>query len=131
MVLGVDYLRSTVSVLVSVVFWWLPMKYSYLRERIKAMAVQSGRNGNSRITAQQAEINAQALQHVVAKNGKNGNSARTIHHYEKKDVSLNESDIAARAFNIWLSQGCPNGKEVEHWLEAEKQLRIEVSMNSH
>lgn len=31
-------------------------------------------------------------------------------------------EIAARAHAIWIEQGCPEGREVENWLEAERQL---------
>lgn len=27
--------------------------------------------------------------------------------------------IAARAYAIWQEQGCPDGRDMEHWLEAE------------
>lgn len=92
------------------------------------MAVQSERNGISRLTPQQAEVNAQALRSVATKNG---TSSKTTHSVSKDNFSVSESDIAARAFNIWLNEGCPIGKEMEHWLEAEKQLKIELSMNQH
>lgn len=104
------------------------MKYSYLRERIKAMAVQGERNGISRVTVQQAEVNSQALKNVVAKNG---TSSKLTHAIDKSHYSISQSDIAARAFNIWINDGCPAGKEMEHWLEAERQLKIESSMSSH
>ena len=31
-------------------------------------------------------------------------------------------DIAARAYAIWKAQGCPEGKENEHWQQAEEEL---------
>jgi hypothetical protein len=31
-------------------------------------------------------------------------------------------EIAARAYQIWLEEGCPAGKEHEHWLRAEQEL---------
>ncbi len=31
--------------------------------------------------------------------------------------------IAKRAYEIWLSHGCESGHDVEHWLEAERQLK--------
>ncbi len=27
--------------------------------------------------------------------------------------------IAARAYAIWQEQGCPEGRDMEHWIEAE------------
>ncbi|QYM77938.1 DUF2934 domain-containing protein [Horticoccus luteus] len=32
-------------------------------------------------------------------------------------------EVAARAHSIWVEQGCPHGRHVEHWTEAERQLR--------
>jgi hypothetical protein len=32
-------------------------------------------------------------------------------------------DVAARAHAIWLSQGCPEGREKENWQQAEEELR--------
>jgi hypothetical protein len=29
--------------------------------------------------------------------------------------------VAKRAYYIYLKQGCPQGKDVQHWLEAEAQ----------
>jgi hypothetical protein len=38
---------------------------------------------------------------------------------EKK---IYEHLIALRAWQIWKEEGCPVGKEVEHWLQAEREL---------
>jgi DUF2934 family protein len=37
------------------------------------------------------------------------------------DPARNER-IAALAYEIYLEQDCPDGKDVEHWLEAERRL---------
>ncbi len=29
---------------------------------------------------------------------------------------------AARAYAIWESEGCPHGRDTEHWLRAEREL---------
>ena len=31
--------------------------------------------------------------------------------------------IAARAYEIWLAKGRPNGHDQEHWFQAERELR--------
>ncbi len=31
--------------------------------------------------------------------------------------------VAARAYEIWKESGCPNGKDREHWFQAERELR--------
>ncbi|MBN2573351.1 MAG: DUF2934 domain-containing protein [Deltaproteobacteria bacterium] len=32
-------------------------------------------------------------------------------------------EIGIRAFEIYVSEGCPDGKDQEHWLRAEQELR--------
>jgi hypothetical protein len=34
--------------------------------------------------------------------------------------------IEALAHAIWIDRGCPEGRELDHWLEAERQLKGEV-----
>lgn len=34
----------------------------------------------------------------------------------------NEQVIRERAYAIWQSQGCPDGRELDHWLAAEHEL---------
>ena len=34
-----------------------------------------------------------------------------------------ESEIAVRAYEIWLAAGQPAGQSEKHWYEAERQLR--------
>jgi hypothetical protein len=31
-------------------------------------------------------------------------------------------EIAALAYHVYLSEGCPEGRAIQHWLEAEAQL---------
>lgn len=38
------------------------------------------------------------------------------------ETTLNHGEIEDRAYYIWLSEGKPAGKEVEHWLRAEREL---------
>jgi hypothetical protein len=42
------------------------------------------------------------------------------------NVSINESrDTAERAYLIWEQAGCPDGKALEYWLQAEAELSTE------
>lgn len=41
-------------------------------------------------------------------------------------VAVTRADIAARAYQIWESEGRPNGQEVCHWLRAETELSAAV-----
>jgi hypothetical protein len=36
--------------------------------------------------------------------------------------------IAMRAYELWLKEGCPEGQHTRHWLEAERQLRDESTL---
>jgi len=36
--------------------------------------------------------------------------------------AVTQEEIAARAHAIWLEQGCPDGRDVENWLQAEREL---------
>jgi len=33
-------------------------------------------------------------------------------------------DVAKRAYLIYLEEGCPSGRHLDHWLKAEEELRI-------
>ena len=32
--------------------------------------------------------------------------------------------IQERAYAIWLAEGCPHGRDVDHWLQAEQELTV-------
>jgi hypothetical protein len=34
-----------------------------------------------------------------------------------------EAQVAARAYCIYLEQGCPEGRHLDHWFQAESELR--------
>jgi Protein of unknown function (DUF2934) len=38
-------------------------------------------------------------------------------------LRLSKADIATRAEALWRQSGCPEGRDDEFWLEAERQLR--------
>lgn len=37
--------------------------------------------------------------------------------------------IAVRAWEIWSSEGCPHGRDLEHWLRAERELSAAARKN--
>ena len=41
-------------------------------------------------------------------------------------TNIDHNRIAARAYEIWMEQGCPDGKDREHWYQAESELRQTV-----
>jgi hypothetical protein len=44
---------------------------------------------------------------------------------EVRDIreAVGHEEVARRAHQLWEQEGCPDGKDSEHWLEAERQLR--------
>lgn len=40
-------------------------------------------------------------------------------------MTISYDDICARAFEIWDKEGRPEGKDQDHWLRAEAELRKE------
>lgn len=37
-----------------------------------------------------------------------------------------EAEIAARAYRFYCEEGCPEGKANEHWMRAEREVRIRM-----
>ena len=50
-------------------------------------------------------------------------SKKTDNRSSKTKGSLTREDIQRRAWEIWQSEGCPEGRALEHWLQAEEELR--------
>ena len=46
-----------------------------------------------------------------------------------RNGTLSHDDIAARAYELFLVEGGPHGRDVEHWLRAEHELRERVMLN--
>jgi hypothetical protein len=44
-------------------------------------------------------------------------------------VSLNSEEIAVFAYCIWEHEGRPDGRALDHWLEAERQLLATRAQN--
>ncbi|ANC91692.1 DUF2934 domain-containing protein [Azospirillum humicireducens] len=40
-----------------------------------------------------------------------------------------EQRIRDRAYAIWLDEGCPQGRDAEHWLQAERAILAEAAAN--
>jgi heme oxygenase len=46
---------------------------------------------------------------------------------ERKSASMPTTDeISRRAYEIFVARGRPHGRDVEHWLEAEAQLKAVI-----
>jgi len=39
--------------------------------------------------------------------------------------SLSHAEIANRAYELFLAAGAPHGRDLEHWLQAERELRYQ------
>ena len=37
-----------------------------------------------------------------------------------------EQTVRVLAYQKWLDEGCPHGRDVEHWVEAEAEVRSQV-----
>ena len=44
--------------------------------------------------------------------------------------ALTHGDIATRAYELFLGDGAAHGRDVEHWLRAELELRERVGVSS-
>jgi len=42
--------------------------------------------------------------------------------------TLTPGAIAQRAYEIWKENGCPNGRDQEHWFRAERELRARLTV---
>jgi hypothetical protein len=44
--------------------------------------------------------------------------------------TITEDEIRERAHRIWMEEGCPHGRDVEHWEQARQELEREASEGS-
>jgi hypothetical protein len=56
-----------------------------------------------------------------------GGATATVARPTAKAVKVPHDQIAQRAHEIWLKRGCRPGEDERNWLEAEKQLRAELT----
>jgi len=45
-------------------------------------------------------------------------------------TSVPTEKVAKRAYEKWLQSGCQDGCDQQHWLDAEKELRAELTRTS-
>jgi Protein of unknown function (DUF2934) len=43
-------------------------------------------------------------------------------HQTQKDVGPSKDEIARKAYSIYQARGCPQGLDLQHWLEAETHI---------
>ena len=44
--------------------------------------------------------------------------------------SVTHEEIALCAYHIWKAEGCAEGRAIDHWLQAELQLRAERALDN-
>lgn len=50
-------------------------------------------------------------------------------HITDESSTPTHEQIAARAYEIFIERGRPQGRDLDHWLEAEAQLRASAQAN--
>ena len=45
-------------------------------------------------------------------------------------TSVPQEKIAQRAYEKWMKRGCPQGSDVQDWVEAERELAAEMARSS-
>jgi DUF2934 family protein len=41
----------------------------------------------------------------------------------RRSAQTTDSDVASRAYDLYLERGCEHGHDVDDWLQAERELR--------
>jgi hypothetical protein len=54
-------------------------------------------------------------------------SAPTTHAATPADAPRGRDEVAARAYEIYCGRGCEHGRDVDDWIEAERQLRNDAT----
>jgi hypothetical protein len=63
----------------------------------------------------------------TGKSGRSQSRKTSIGGSPRGDRTIMEQErIAVRAYEIWLEQGCPQGREKDHWYQAESELKQPV-----
>ena len=92
-------------------------------EAIEELAVEA--IPGERIAENGAEIGG--LEQKIVKTQKGTEAVQFSSMYQPSNLTAEEvvsnDAIANRAWQIWLKEGCPEGRALEHWLQAESELR--------
>jgi hypothetical protein len=62
-------------------------------------------------------------QQATLKKTEGGSAAPPVSHLSGSKAA----DVALRAYELWQQDGCPHGKDQEHWFQAERELRTPIS----
>ena len=56
------------------------------------------------------------------KNVRTDVAAKVAHASVTATPAATREDVAARAFGFYLEEGCPEGRHLDHWARAEREL---------
>ena len=56
------------------------------------------------------------------KNVRNDVAATVAHAPSAAAPAATRDDVAARAYGFYLEEGCPDGRHMDHWARAEREL---------
>jgi hypothetical protein len=49
-------------------------------------------------------------------------STKASLHQAQRDIGPSKDEIAKKAYSIYQARGCPQGLDLQHWLEAETHI---------
>ncbi len=87
--------------------------------KAKAAAAPKSAARPKKQTVTQAETPAS---NAISPNGSSSDGTTASANVTAIQSGPQEDAIAQRAYSIWLSNGCPDGCEEEHWHQAEREL---------
>jgi hypothetical protein len=64
----------------------------------------------------------------MAKTAKGAHPSATGATHDNKRVPT-EQEVRERAHEIWLAEGMPEGREVDHWMRARRELEREAGLD--
>jgi len=92
----------------------------------KASSTKSSKKTTKKKTAARTKTTKKTTKKKAA--GKSTKKTPAKKAGRKKAVAAVEptyDEIAARAFTVWQRKGCPDGRDMDNWREAEAELRAE------
>jgi hypothetical protein len=94
---------------------------------MKSRGSQTSRTGSTYVMAARAASPGPVAASGPASN--DGNARQTMFDSQggvsRATVPFTHEQITNRARALWLASGCKSGCDVQNWLEAEAQLRVE------
>jgi len=60
---------------------------------------------------------------MMAKNGGRRGTRSSARNRDRAELALSQETIAARAYEIYLARGAGGGRDLDDWLEAERELK--------